>query len=721
MDNYPYSLRLLSVFMFSLLGLGFPACESPATGPEGADWAHYLGHPTSNQYSHLDQINTGNVANLEVAWTYVTGDSANFQSNSLIVDGRLYSPTPYSRVVALDAASGQHLWTFDPSTVHDSLADGDQRGLMYWSDGTAGRIFTMKGTRLFALDAETGIPIPSFGDGGSIHLGEGMDVPGKPNVFLNTPGQVYQDMLIIGANVSEDVPGAIRAFDVRTGKRKWIFHTLPRPGEPGSETWPEDYLKYTGGASDWSGLALDTKRGIVYLSTETSGPDFYGGARYGENLFANCLIALDAHTGKRLWHHQLVHHDLWDLDCPQPPTLLTVQHEGKSVDIVAQGTKMGLLFVFDRETGEPIWPIEERPQANSRIEGFDAWPTQPFPTQPPPLMRQRYTKDDLPTTSPKAAEASADVFSQSGNFGAYPPPSLDQVIMFPGYDGGMEWGGAAADPEGILYVNVNEMPWFYQLIPTKQADGSVFSAGEKQYRALCAACHGIDRKGNPAGGFPALDNVVGRLTQDSVMQVILAGTGRMPAFDQVPEGRRTAIVDFLFGKNAAAAQPAALAAPSPVNDPHASANGALDADGAPPYAFRGFQRWLDDEGYPAIKPPWGTLNAVDLNTGTIKWKVPLGEYKELTARGIPITGTENYGGPVVTAGGLIFIGATADGMFRAFDKATGAMLWEHELPFDGNSTPSTYLVDGKQYVVISCGGAKKKPIKGGTLVAFRLP
>lgn len=717
--NYPTrSLHLLYLLALCLSAQWLAACDKALPDGAGADWAHYLGHPSSNQYSTLDQINTQNVAQLELAWTFDTGDIAMYQSNNLIVDGRLFTPTPHSRVIALDAATGGHLWTFDPDAVHESLADGDQRGLMYWHDGEKGRILTTKGTRLFALDAETGALIPSFGEKGSIHLGAGMDVPGKPSVHLNTPGQIYRDMFIIGANVSEDVPGAVRAFDLRTGERKWIFHTLPRPGEPGSETWPEDYLKHTGGASDWSGMALDEKRGIIYLSTETAGADFYGGARYGENLFANCVIALDANTGKRLWHYQLVHHDLWDLDLPQPPTLLTVQHEGKQVDVVAQGTKMGLLFVFDRVTGEPLWPIEERPQAPSRIEGVQAWPTQPFPTVPPPLMRQRYTEDDLSNISPKATQITEDVFRQSGNFGPYPPPSLDQVIMFPGYDGGVEWGGAAADPEGILYVNVNEMPWFYQLIPTQQADGSALSAGEKHYRALCSACHGMDRKGNLPGGFPALDQISERLSREAVTQFILIGGGRMPAFDQVSEDRRNAIVDFLFAKEATSVQQTASLES---NDPHAAANQAMDQTDAPPYAFRGFQRFLDDEGYPAIKPPWGTLNAVDLNTGTIKWKVPLGEYKELTARGIPVTGTENYGGPVVTAGGLIFIGATADGMIRAFDKETGVILWEHELPFDGNATPSTYLARGKQYVVISAGHAKMKPTKGGMLVAFRLP
>ncbi len=697
-------IRLLYILTLCCLGIGALACKKSAEEAEGAgaDWAHYLGHPTSNQYSTLDQINRKNVRKLEVAWTYVTGDRALYQANNLVVDGIVYTVSPQSRVIALHGASGEALWTFDPDSVHEKLANRNQRGLMFWRDEGQGRILTMKGSYLFTLESRTGKLVTSFGNGGWIHLGENLDVDYTTNSFLKTPGQIYKDMFIIGTNVAESVPGAVRAFDLRSGERRWIFHTLPRPGEFGSDTWPEGYLEKTGGASDWSGLALDSDRGIVYLSTETAGPDFFGGDRYGENLFANSVVALDANTGERLWHQQLVHHDLWDLDLPQPPTLLTVTHEGKKRDIVAQGTKMGLLFAFDRVTGDPLWPIEERPVPPSRIPGVKAWPTQPFPSKPPPLMRQRYTENDVSSISPRAELITRDGLSQSGNFGPYPPPSLEQVIMFPGYDGGMEWGGAAADPDGILYVNVNELPWFYQLIPTRQSDGAPLSSGELLYRANCASCHGLDRNGNLPGGFPALTDVAERLTREVIMHFIVNGGGRMPAFDRLAEDDRNAIIDFLYG----------------IETPVSSR---VKADDIPPYVFRGFQRWFDDEGYPAIKPPWGTLNAVDLNTGIIKWKVPLGEFEELTKRGIPITGTENYGGPVVTAGGLIFIGATADSKFRVFDRETGEMLWEHELPFDGNATPSTYLADGKQYVVISCGGAKKKPVHGGTVVAFALP
>ena len=680
------------------------SCTSPLS-PVGSDenWDAYLGHPTSNQYSLLNQITKDNVAQLEVAWIYETGDSSQYQSNNLIVNGVLYTATPTRKVTALNAATGEGLWTFDPNTVHEGLDQGAQRGVMYWAEGEDRRIFTARRPYLYAVHAGTGELVESFGDGGYIHLGEQMDLLEPSNVGLNTPGYIYNDLIIIGAIVSEDVPGAVRAFDVRTGERKWIFHTLPRPGEPGSETWPEGYMEKTGGASDWSGLAIDTERGIVYSSTETAGPDFYGGDRYGENLFANSLIALNANTGERLWHFQFVHHDLWDMDNPTPPTLLTVRHEGEIVDVVAQGTKMGYLYVFNRETGEPLWPIEEHPAPQSKLPDMKSWPTQPQPTKPPRLMRDRYTEEDISNISPEANQMTSEALARMGTYGSFPPPSLDQTIIFPGYDGGMEWGGSAADPDGILYVNINEIPWFYQLVPTAREDGALISTGELYYRSRCASCHGLDKAGSPDGAFPSLTDVASRHTKETLMMIVTSGIGRMPAFDHLSIKNREAIIDYLFGDD--------------------SSGDMVDRfeDEVPPYIFRGFHRWFDEEGYPAIKPPWGTLNAVDLNTGEIKWKVPLGEYKELTERGIPPTGTENYGGPIVTASGLIFIGATADETFRAFDKDTGEILWEHELPFGGNATPSTYMVDGKQYVVISAGGAKSNRPAGGSLIAFALP
>lgn len=698
--------------------------RSPGMGA-GQDWRAYLGDAGSTHYSTLTQITTDNVAQLKVAWTFdaagtpVDGDPSSqargdFQTNNLIVDGVLFTASPSRQVIALDAATGKERWRFDPRTEREDAVGNRQRGLAYWAEGEDRRIFTSAGTWLYALDAGTGRPVRTFGDNGSIHLGRGLGLRGTPSVRLNTPGVVYKDLLIVGGLIPENVAGAIRAFDVRTGELKWTFRTIPRPGEYGYETWPADAWKTAGGASDWSGHSVDAARGIVYISTETAGPDFWGGDRYGENLFANAVVALDANTGTRLWHFQIVHHDLWDLDLPAPPTLLTVTHEGKRIDAVAQGTKHGLLFAFDRVTGTPLWPVHERPTTPSRIPGVKVWPTQPVPEKPAPLMRQRYTADDLSTISPMAQLLTKERFARSGNAGAMPPPSLDETILFPGPDGGFEWGGAAADPEGVLYANVNEIPWFYRMIPTRGPDGAPLSLGHRQYLVHCAACHGADRTGDVRGGMPALNALGGPKTPEYVHKVMVQGGGRMPPFDRLGARQRNAIVGYLFGTE-----------PAPDTRGNggsgAPAGAARDEQTEPPYAFGGFQRWFDREGYPAIKPPWGTLNAVDMNTGALLWKVPLGEYPELTARGIPPTGTENYGGPVVTAGGLIFIGATADETFRAFDKKTGKVLWQARLPFSGNATPSTYMANGKQYVVISAGGGKSNRPAGSTLVAFALP
>ena len=692
----------------ALLAAALPAY---ADSDSDSDWPVYLGGKERSLYSDLKQINKGNVKELKVAWTYDTGDKGEYQANNLIVGGVLFTPTPTRKVVALDAATGMERWKWDPATSVAGAGRGRQRGLVYWAapDGSEARLFTAVGNHLLALDPATGKIIETFGEKGAIHLGKGLDREGTPNVGLNTPGVIYKDLLIIGGFGG---PGAVRALDVRTGERKWIFHLIPRPGEVGHDTWPAEAHKTASGVMPWPGQSLDDKRGIVYVATKTAEPDFYGGTRHGMNLFANCIVALDATTGKRLWHFQTVHHDLLDKDLPCPPVLLTVTHKGRKIDAVAQGTKHGILFVFDRVTGEPLWPIEERPVPASTLRGEQAWPTQPFPVKPAPLMRQGYTEKDVAITSPEARAATLDRIRVSPNFGPFPAPSLQETIMFPGFDGGMEWGGGAADPEGIFYVNVNEMPWIVQMVETRRADGTPLPRGEKEYMTYCAACHGLDRKGNPAGGFPSLIDVEKRKTRTEVETLTQKGAGRMPPFDQLPSAQRDAIHDYILSVPQAAGGG---------GRPDEQAAAPARPDKSPPYAFAGFKRYLDKEGYPAIKPPWGTLNAVDLNTGEIKWKVPLGEYKELTARGIEPTGTENYGGPVVTAGGLIFIAATADETIRAFDKDTGKVLWQAPLPFGGNATPSTYTVGGRQFLVISAGGGKSGRPAGGSLVAFALP
>jgi len=674
------------------------------------DWPVYLGDSQRSLYSPLRQIDRSNVAQLAVAWTYDTGEKGEYQANNLIVAGVLYTATPSRRVIALDAATGRERWRWDPAATTAGPGARRQRGLVFWQNDSGGeqRLFTATGNRLFALDPQTGRPVTSFGEDGSVSLGVGLDLEGSPKIGLNTPGVIYRDLLIIGGLGG---PGAVRALDVRTGKLRWIFHLIPRPGEVGHDTWPPEAYKTATGAMPWSGQALDEKRGIVYVATKTAEPDFYGAERHGDNLFANSLVALDAATGKRLWHYQIVRHDLLDKDLPCAPVLLTVTHGGKKIDAVAQGTKHGYLFVFDRVTGAPLWPIEDRPVPASELRGEKASPTQPFPTKPAPLMRQHYGEADVSTISPEARALTSDRIKISPNFGPFPAPGLKETIMFPGFDGGMEWGGGAADPDGIYYVNVNEIPWILQMVGTRRPDGTPLPRGERDYLIHCAACHGIDRAGIPAAGFPSLLDIATRRTPEEIIRITKHGFGRMPAFDRIPEPQREAILAYVLGQKPAAG-----------NRPDEAAPAADDsAKKTPPYAFGGFRRWTDQAGYPAINPPWGTLNAVDLNTGELKWKVPLGEYRELTARGIPPTGTENYGGPVVTAGGLIFIAATADETIRAFDKDTGKILWQATLPFGGNATPSVYSVGGRQFLVISAGGGKSGRPDGGSLVAFALP
>lgn len=659
---------------------------------QDADWPIYLGGKERNLYSELDQINRENVTQLEVAWTFETGVAAEYQANNLIIDGILYTPTQTRKVVALNAATGEEIWTWDPANEHTGPGRARQRGLVYWENDEGGekRIFTAVKGFLFALDPKTGEVIREFGENGSINLNSG----------LNTPGVIYKDLLILGGVGGV---GVVRALDVQTGEIRWKFNLIPRPGEFGYETWPNEAYKTATGLMPWPGQSLDEERGIVYISTKTAEPDFLGAKRHGANLFANTLLALNAETGERVWHFQIVHHDLLDKDLPCPPVLLTVTHKGKKIDAVAQGSKHGLLFVFDRETGEPLWPIEEREVPQSDLIGEKAWPTQPFPTKPAPLMRQKYTEEDASNISPETHQLTLDRIRASPNFGPFPAPSLNETVMFPGFDGGMEWGGGAADPDGIYYVNINEMPWLLQMVETKRPDGTPLVRGERDYMIFCGACHGLDRKGNALAEFPPLLGIGERKKREEVELITRQGGGRMPGYATMPEAKREAIIDYVM------------------SDARPEKPAAADDDDGPGYAFGGFRRWLDPEGYPAIKPPWGTLNAVDLNTGEIKWKVVLGEYPELTERGIPPTGTENYGGPLVTASGLIFIGATADETFRVFDKETGEVLWKTQLPFGGNATPSTYMVDGKQFVAISAGGGKSGRPRGGTLVVFALP
>jgi len=686
----------VSIVCSLAIPLLLPAAERPG------DFAVY-GGSGQTRYSRLKQIHRGNVARLKVAWTYDTADGANAsQTQPIVVNGVLYGLTPKHKVVALDAATGRLRWTFDSGME----GRGPNRGLVYWADGTDQRIFAAVQSFVYSLDAKTGKVVTSFGDGGRIDLRQGLGRdPEKQSIILTTPGVVYKDLLIVGGRTPEALPappGDIRAYDVRTGKTRWSFHTIPHPGEFGYETWPKDAWTYTGAANSWAGLSLDEARGIVYVPTGSAATDFYGADRLGDNLFANSLLALNAQTGERIWHFQAVHHDMWDRDFPSPPTLVSVNRDGKMVDAVAQATKHGALFLFDRANGNPLFPIDYGKYPESIIPGEKASETQPLPIKPAPFSRQRLTADMLSQRTSEINRWAREQFRAFRSEGQFVPLGTDrETVIFPGFDGGAEWGGSAFDPEtGLLYVNANDLAWTSSL---RQNDGG--RSARQLYLTTCAGCHRDDLAGTPPS-IPALLELRGRRNAAQIAATIQQGAGRMPAFPNLSSGDVFALADYLLSGENKELQSA---------EPSTS---------QPKYRFTGYHKWLDPDGYPAVAPPWGTLNAINLNTGEYEWKIPLGEYPELAAQGIKNTGTENYGGPVVTAGGLLFIGATNfDRKFRAFDKKTGKLLWETTLPLAGNTTPITYETGGKQYVVIYATGGKGKPgdPSGGIYVAFALP
>jgi glucose dehydrogenase len=774
------------------------------------DWPIYGGEASNDHYSPLTQINRRNVGKLRVAWTLDTHEKGGMQTSPLIVGRTLYGLTPSQKVIAVDAASGKLLWTFDSGIVGTQ----PDRGLTFWSDGLESRLFTGVMNYLYALDPATGKPIAGFGEGGRVDLRKQLrgDYQ-QQSIVLTTPGVIYKDLIIVGGRNPEThpaPPGDIRAFDVHTGALRWSFHTIPHPGEEGYRTWPSEAWKKSGAANNWAGMTVDAQRGIVYAPTGSAVFDFYGADRIGDDLYANTLLALDAETGKRIWHFQGVHHDIWDRDFPSPPTLVTLMHNGRQVDALAQTTKQGYVYVFDRATGKPLFPVEERSYPTSDVPGEVTSATQPLPLMPEPFGRQILTEQMLTNRSPEAHQFALDMFKKVRSAGQFLPFTVDQLtIIFPGFDGGAEWGGSALDPAtGVLYVNENEMAWLGGLTATQTGGTS----GERAYRNLCSVCHGTHREGAPpafpalvgigkrqtdteialaihqgkgrmpgfpnidearmqsllqflksdetatgskagavgdkhelessaqggkeiqaqnaegaasyqkhcaichgdqlegiAPSFPALRGLGGRMTKQQTIEIIQKGKGRMPGFTQLPQKELSSLLEYM-GVPAVAANP--------------SASAASDAEGGElRYQFTGYRKFLDQDGYPAISPPWGTLNAIDLNTGKYLWKIPLGEYPELAAKGMTHTGSENYGGPIVTASGLLFIGATVyDKKIRAFDSHTGKLLWEAELPFAGVATPATYMVDGRQYVVIAAGGGRDaKSPSGGEYVAFALP
>jgi len=680
-------------------------------GPN-TDWRVTGGDPGNTRFSPLDQINTTNVAQLRVAWVYHTGDlppdgHGEIQATPIVVDGVLYATTPKVAVIALGADAGTLLWRFDafpnrPTQPHVN------RGVVYWADegGHDRRIFFAVDRRLYALDARTGEPVRGFGDSGWVDLGEGLgwDVGGT-YLVSTSPGVVYKDLIVWGTRVGEaegSAPGHIRGYDARTGKIRWTFHTIPWPGEFGYDTWPPEAFKSAGGANSWAGMTVDTARGVVYIPTGSATPDFYGGDRAGANLFANSLVALDAATGKRLWHFQTVHHDLWDRDLPAAPNFVTVTRGGARVDAVAQIAKSGFVFLFDRQSGKPLFEVEERVVPASDLPGEHAWRTQPFPLKPAPFARQTISEADVTASERRR-------FRSLRHNGLFTPPSRPGSVVLPGFDGGGEWGGAAVDPEtATLYVNASDVPWIAAMRETRpSAPLPEPRTGIAVYTASCASCHGADRRGRDRA--PALVGIDQRMSVGELRQLLERGRGFMPSFATLSEPDKCIVIVYLIGKDCVTGGNfGRVTRPHPVPPP-------------PPYEFAGYERWRDSSGFPAIKPPWGTLSAIDLNTGEYRWRIPLGEFPALTARGIPVTGTEQYGGPIVTRGGLVFIAATQEGKIRAFDKSSGGLLWEALLPAPGYATPSTFTVHGKQFVVVAAGGGKLGAKSSDAYVAFSLP
>ncbi|MEO0898385.1 MAG: c-type cytochrome [Bacteroidota bacterium] len=703
-----YLLLFGTIILFLLQGCLQDSVSSSKDHIKDENWAFYLGAPSSTQFKDFTQINSQNVSKLTKVWEYHAGDKhpdnrSQIQCNPLIIDGVLYGTSPKLKLFALDAKTGQERWKFDPSIWNDELQNlGVNRGMTYWEKGNDKRILYTVGSDLYAIDIDQGKPVSSFGVNGKVNLKEGLGRDMDKTYYgNNTPGIIYKDVLIIGGRVSEGAdhaPGHIRAFDVRNGKLKWMFHTIPHPGEFGYDSWPDSAYLKSGGANVWAGFSMDEEEGIVYAPTGSASFDFYGGDRKGENLFANSIIAIKAETGERLWHFQCRHHDLWDRDLPAPPNLIEIQKDGKTIKALAQITKSGRLFVLDRLTGDPIYPIEEVKAPPTNLDGEEAWPTQPHPTVFPPFSRTSLSEKDLAIRSEEAAAFAKDIW-KSKDHGEFIPPSEKGKILFPGMDGGGEWGGAAYDPQqSILYVNSNEMSWNFKMKRYRPS-----SLGQSIYQGNCQSCHAEDFKGNQLfGNVPSLVGVEERRSKEEMASLLKMGKGVMPAFSKLSEQEIESVIAFVSGE--------------------AEQEGPFINEGVWPYPyfFEGYQKLKAKDGLPIIRPPWGQLTAIDMNKAEILWQVPLGNIDSLNIPGHPNTGIENYGGPVVTSGNLLFIAATADEKFRVFDKRTGKMLKEFSLPAAGYATPATYMIDGKQFVVIACGGGKLGTQSGDSYIAFSL-
>ena len=687
---------------FFILALFVASCGRTDKSTQESQWSTFGHDASNNKFSTLTSIDTANVKHLREVWRNEDSTiGAGLYFNPLMINNKLIALMPSSHLIAMDPATGKVLWQFKPDTSSISNWSKGITGLPS-RNGDPDMVFFIYGGTLYAINAETGKEMQDFGTNGRVDFYQGLELPDSMRnlvqVSSNAPGVVYNDLFIVGCKVPDELPstaGDIRAFNIHTGKLEWVFHTIPKPGEFGADTWSPNARQRNGGANCWAGMALDEKRGIVYVPTASPSFDFYGADRPGQNLFANCLLALDAKTGKRIWHFQTTHHDLWDRDNGSPPNLVTVERNGKKVDAVALVTKMGFLFMFDRETGETLFEINEVPvDTVSTMPGEKPWPTQPIPVNPP-FARQGYKEEFF---GPSAAWIKNEIAKNKYKTGIYEPPSMAGSIILPTAHGGSNWGGASVNPQtNMLFVNATDIPWILKLTDLKKIRESNQLDGQTLYMNYCKNCHGADMKG---GIGPDISLRVKTRRNDQIANMIRKGAPPMPAFSYLSEQQIASIVAYV--KDTTIQQQHEVAGVPQNNEP---------------FGFNGYSFYLDANDDPAIKPPFGTMSAINLNTGEIVWQVPLGDYVKFKKKGIENTGSFNRGGGIATAGGLIFIGATEDEKFRAFDQRTGKIIWEYQLPGMASSIPSTYAINGKQYVVVAVSGNDK--FKGGYL-AFAL-
>jgi quinoprotein glucose dehydrogenase len=683
------------------------AISSVAQAPKQrySNWNDYGGSADSMQYSALKLIDKSNVKRLQLVWSVkAPGPTGRFSFNPLVIDGVMYIVGKDSSVYALDAATGKQIW------VHPVDGHPTNRGFNYWEskDGKDRRLIFAADGYLQEINLKTGVTIPSFGNDGKVNLREGLGRDPKTigEIQSGTPGRVFENLIILGSAPGEmynSPPGDLRAYDVHTGKTVWTFHTVPRPGEFGYDTWPPEAWKYIGGNNTWGEISLDEKRGIAYFPLGSPTYDLYGADRKGAGLFGNCLLALDAKTGKRLWHFQAVHHDLWDYDLTAAPKLLTVRHDGKMVDVVAQATKFGFLYVLDRVTGQPLWPIEERPVPKSDMPGEESWPTQPFPAAPPPFARQRFTVDDInPYADAEEKARLREIVANARSEGVFTPPAYNRdQIAAPGENGGANQGSTAADPvTGMMYVKTYDAPTIHKMTETPPGQQRVAVLGTPEqegyglYVQNCIACHGPNRERIT---FPKT------IGFDEFTATLRSGKGEMPAFSETT--LTTARVDSLaaYLKNPAAGEVTA------------GGRGARPPLPPPPSGqtrfFGPFGNVLrTNDGLVAFSPPWSSIVAYDLNEGTIKWRRPIGTTPGLAARGIKDTGSSAFirNGPVVTAGGLLILASGPDRMIHILDKETGQTLWETELKANPDGIPAVYEVGGREYIAFFAAGSGAK-------------